>query len=251
MSNLEGNPFTFPEVQTLLEGITVGGHKVSDEQQIYDLKNGWSYLFDLVQKNRFQLNQDTFNCINYKVAVNETLVSGQFRDSQVRINGTEYIPPKAEELESVFLDELPEIIGRHKTKTELALEIFLFVALNQFYYDGNKRTGRLLANGILLSNGQGVLNIKAKDKLEFNTLMIEFYNTKNADNICDFLYNKCLERYQESMLRYQPPSLILRIKSNEKWLKKNFSPPLSHSIIYNIDLLIHLCIQNIRLNSLY
>ena len=194
MSNLEGNPFTFPEVQTLLEGITVGGHKVSDEQQIYDLKNGWSYLFDLVQKNQFQLNQDTFNCINYKIAINEALVSGQFRDSQVRINGTEYIPPKAKELELVFLDEFPEIIKRCETKTELALEMFLFVALNKFYYDGNKRTGRLLANGILLSNGQGVLNVKAKDKLEFNTLMIDFYDTKNADNICYFLYNKCLER---------------------------------------------------------
>jgi hypothetical protein len=27
---LEGNPFTFPEVKTLLDGITVGGHKLSD-----------------------------------------------------------------------------------------------------------------------------------------------------------------------------------------------------------------------------
>lgn len=28
---LEDNPFTFPEVKTLLDGITVGGHKLSDE----------------------------------------------------------------------------------------------------------------------------------------------------------------------------------------------------------------------------
>lgn len=33
-SALEGNPMTYPEVQTLLEGITVGGHKLSDEQMI-------------------------------------------------------------------------------------------------------------------------------------------------------------------------------------------------------------------------
>jgi len=39
-----------------------------------------------------------------------------------------------------------------------------------------------------------VLNVKAKDRLEFNTLMLEFYNTRKADNIAGFFYNKCLER---------------------------------------------------------
>ncbi|MPM97381.1 hypothetical protein SDC9_144554 [bioreactor metagenome] len=39
MANLEGNPFTYPEVQTLLDGITIGGHKVSDEQQIFSIRN--------------------------------------------------------------------------------------------------------------------------------------------------------------------------------------------------------------------
>ena len=29
--NLEGIPLTLPEIQTLLDGITVGGHKVSDQ----------------------------------------------------------------------------------------------------------------------------------------------------------------------------------------------------------------------------
>ena len=39
MGNLENNPFTFPEVQTLLDGITVGGHKLSDQNQILNIKN--------------------------------------------------------------------------------------------------------------------------------------------------------------------------------------------------------------------
>ncbi|GEA30028.1 hypothetical protein [Clostridium diolis] len=67
--------------------------------------------------------------------------------------------------------------------------------INKFYYDGNKRTSRLVCNYILLSNGQGVLNVKAKDRLEFNTLMLEFYNARKADNIVEFFYKKCLERY--------------------------------------------------------
>ena len=193
MANLEGNTYTYPEVQTLLDGITIGGHKVSEEQQIYDLKKSWEYLFAII-KHPIELNQDLFNCFNDIIAKNEALVSGKFRTGQVRIGGTEYIPPKAEDLQLIFSNELENIINRCNSKTELSLELFLFGALNQFYFDGNKRTGRMVANSILLSEGQGILNIKAKDKLEFNTLMIEFYDTLEADNICAFLYNKCIER---------------------------------------------------------
>jgi Fic family protein len=195
MASLEGNPFTYPEVQTLLEGITIGGHKLSDEQQILNIRNGWNYLFDLVIKKDIEIDVSKFNELNDIVAKDEALFSGKFRDGQVRIAGTDFMPPKAEELDSVFKQELPEIIKRCKSKIDLAFEIFLWGALNQFYYDGNKRTSRLIANLILISNGQGMFNIKVKDRLEFNTLMVQFYNTREADEIFQFLYDKCLERY--------------------------------------------------------
>ena len=195
MASLEGNPFTYPEVQTLLDGITIGGHKVSDEQQIFNIRNSWNYLFDVIVKNETSIDISKFNKFNYIIAKDEALISGTFRNGQVRIAGTEFLPPRAEELECIFKKELPEIIKRCKSKSDLAFEIFLWGALNQFYYDGNKRTFRLVSNMILISNGQGIFNIKAKDKLQFNTLMVEFYNTREADNIFEFLYNSCLERY--------------------------------------------------------
>lgn len=195
MANLEGNPFTYPEVQTLLDGITIGGHKVSDEQQIFRIRNGWNYLFELVIQNNTSIDINTFNKFNDIVAKDEALISGTFRTGQVRIAGTEFMPPRAEELQNVFKSELPILIERCKSKVDLAFEIFLWGALNQFYYDGNKRTSRLVSNMILISNGQGMFNIKAKDRLQFNTLMIEFYNTQEADSVFEFLYNNCLERY--------------------------------------------------------
>ncbi|MBU3192198.1 Fic family protein [Clostridium bowmanii] len=195
MANLEGNPFTYPEVQTLLEGITIGGHKVSDEQQIYNIRNGWNYLFDAVSQNNVELDINIFNKFNNIVAKDEALFSGAFRTGQVRIAGTEFIPPRAEELECIFKNELPQLVKRCESKTDLAFEIFLWGALNQFFYDGNKRTSRLVSNMVLISEGQGIFNIKAKDRLQFNTLMVEFYNTREADNIFEFLYSSCLERY--------------------------------------------------------
>jgi len=73
------------------------------------------------------------------------------------------------------------------------------MSLNQFYYDGNKRISRLVANTILISSGQGIFNIRVKDRLQFNIFMVRFYNTKDADDIFEFLYDNCLERdYYES-----------------------------------------------------
>lgn len=44
MASLEGNAFTYPEVQTLLDGITIGGHKLSDEQQVLRIRDGWNLI---------------------------------------------------------------------------------------------------------------------------------------------------------------------------------------------------------------
>lgn len=194
MANLEGNPFTYPEVQTLLEGITIGGHKVSDEQQILRIRNAWSELVHVVLKGDTLIDINSFNKFN-SIVVDEALISGTFRTDQVRIIGTEFIPPRAEELEAIFKNELNTLVERCKSKTELALEMFLWGSLNKFYYCGNRITSRFIANMILISNGQGILNIRTKDKVKFNVLMVEFYNTKNADNIVKFLYSNCLERY--------------------------------------------------------
>ncbi|MBN1039281.1 filamentation induced by cAMP protein fic [Clostridium botulinum] len=195
MASLEGNPFTYPEVQTLLDGITIGGHKLSDEQQILRIRDGWNFLLEKIRKKEVQINLNLFNDINGIIAKDEALISGSFRTGGVRIGGTDFIPPAADELENIFNKELELIIERCESSTELAFEIFLWGALNQFYYDGNKRTSRLVANLILISNGQGIFNVKVKDRLEFNTLMVEFYNTRKVEKIMEFFYKKCLERY--------------------------------------------------------
>jgi hypothetical protein len=46
---LEGNPFTFPEVKTPLEGVTVGGRKHFDQEQILNLAESSKHLAVLVK----------------------------------------------------------------------------------------------------------------------------------------------------------------------------------------------------------
>ena len=191
-AQLENNPLTFPEVKTLIDGITVGGHKVRDVEQVLNIQNAWSLLFEFLQKNEFIPNKEIFVSINSAIAREEALSVGSFRTGQVSIAGTtSYTAPNFEDLDSIFENEIKKIleIGDPIKK---AISIFLWGCLNQFFWDGNKRTSRIISNGILLNEGIGIFNIKTKDITQFNALMIDFYDSKIADNIFKFLYENCI-----------------------------------------------------------
>ena len=185
-SALEGNAMTYPEVATLLDGVTVGGHKLSDEQQILNQNRSLTLLFKMIENNEFLLNKSTLLKLHKKVAFEEALSWGEFRSSGVNIGGTDYLPPSSSELDKIFNNGVNEIekISHPIIK---AITYFLFGAKNQFFYDGNKRVSRLMMNGILLQNGYPLLNIKAKDKLEFNRMMIEFYDTDTITQAIEYL----------------------------------------------------------------
>ena len=51
-SVLEGNPFTFPEVKTLLDGVTIGGRKISDQEQVLNLATSSKHLLSLVKAGK-------------------------------------------------------------------------------------------------------------------------------------------------------------------------------------------------------
>lgn len=186
MTSLEGNPFTYPEVKTLLEGTTVGGRLVTDQEQVLNTAASWSLLLDKVKKQNFALNKENFLEIHAVVAKNEALLAGSFRDGEVGIGGTAYKPPTHNALAELFENGLP-IIQSVENVYERAFVFFLFGALNQFFWDGNKRTSRLMAAGELLKAGVDMSNIPASRKLEFNEKMIQFYDSKDGTEMMSFL----------------------------------------------------------------
>ncbi len=191
-SALEGNLMTYPEVETLLDGVTVGGHKLSDEQQILNQNRSVNLLFKMIKNNDFFLDKKFLLKLHSKVAFEEALSLGKFRKSGVNIGGTSYKPPNAKELDSVFKKGLDEI-KKVKHPIVMAITYFLFGAKCQFFYEGNKRTSRLMMNGILLKNGYPMLNIKVKDKLEFNKKMIAFYDGEDINAVIMYLVEYYLQ----------------------------------------------------------
>ena len=52
---LEGINFTLPEIQTLLDGITVGGHKLNEQQIAINQGNAWRHLFYSIKNKIYSL----------------------------------------------------------------------------------------------------------------------------------------------------------------------------------------------------
>jgi Fic family protein len=123
---------------------------------------------------------------------NEALEWGNFRSGLVTIAGTDYLPPKAEELPGLF-ESLEQDLKGLDDVYDQAINVFLNMARNQFFYDVNKRMGRFMMNGLLLSEGFPAINLRAKRQLEFNTLMLDFYETGHQQPMNSFL-RTCMDQ---------------------------------------------------------
>lgn len=49
-ANLEGIAVTFPETQTIFEGVTVQGKSLHDINRILQIKHGWQYLLATLEE---------------------------------------------------------------------------------------------------------------------------------------------------------------------------------------------------------
>ena len=189
---LEGNPFTFPEVKTLLDGVTVGGRRVEDAEQVLNQARSWRELLERLEQGTFRFDQATFEALHAHVAREEALEWGCLRSGPVRIGGTQHVPPAAEELPARMAAGLEAITALPETHTR-AIAAFLWTARNQPFWDGNKRTGRLMMNGILLEQGHDIITVPAAKRLAFNEAMIRFYDTGNGTEMLRFMASCSLD----------------------------------------------------------
>ena len=200
---LEGNPFTLPEVQTLLEGVTVGGHRLADEQQIVALAESSKHVAHLVETERFALVKNVSDSIHELVARHEAIESGHFRgEGSARGGGLvrlgewgEYQATETEEGGENLIDEYHSAVeyltDNIDHPAEQAMGYFMVGAYRQFYSGGNKRTSRLNMNGHLLSNGFDAISIPAARRLEFNEYLRLLYVEKDGTALIAFI-SDCL-----------------------------------------------------------
>lgn len=185
---MESRAVTFPQTKTILEGVNVPGVRLDDIQAILNMRDAWRLLLDDLDA---PVTVDYLCMLNENIARNEALAWGKLRTGRVAISGTEYIPPipQREAVEA----ELAAILTQDATATEKALTAFAWGTRGQFFWDGNKRTSLVLANKIMLAAGAGMLTITERHMERFNVLLVAYYDTGDAGELKDFLYENAIQ----------------------------------------------------------
>ena len=188
---LENINFTLPEVQTILDGITIGGSKLSDQNITANQGKAWHALFAMIKANEFSVSAKIACQLHGIAGQEEALSWGEFRNGGVLIAGTHYQPPKA----GTLADHFTTLIEDMHTLDDIydqAIHVFLTMARCQFFWDVNKRMGRFMMNGVLLNAGYPAINLPASRQLEFNQLMLAFYESNDQAPMNAFL-RSCLD----------------------------------------------------------
>lgn len=185
---MENRAVTFPQTKTILQGVNVPNVQLNDIQAILNMRDAWQFLLNSMDQ---PVTLDYLCKINEYIARNEALEWGKLRTGSVMISGTDYLPP-VPSAEAVAA-ELAEILSADTSATAKALEAFVWGARGQFFWDGNKRTSMTLANKILIAAGAGFLTITDRHMEQFNTLLVEYYNTGDSEALKDFLYENTIQ----------------------------------------------------------
>ena len=186
---MENRAVTFPQTQTILNGVNVPNVQLDDIQAILNMRDAWKFLLSTVNE---EVTFEYWCKLNEYIARNEALEWGKLRTGSVGISGTDYEPPiptkekTVEELKSIL--SAPDV-----SSTDKALEAFTWGARGQFFWDGNKRTSLMLANKILISSGSGIMTITDKHMEQFNTLLLNYYNTGKSEELKQFLYENAIQ----------------------------------------------------------
>ena len=191
---------TLREVRTLVETGASPGHCPADQQQVQNLYAASNALTAMVQNGQFRLDKPTSCRLHALVAREEAIDWGHFRGEGNEVsltptvllsNGGVHTPPPtvcgAAALNGLFQDGVLVLESEVRDPRERAMAWFLFGALHQFYFDGNKRTARFMMNGILMSHGFEAISVPAGRAEEFNDKLAEFYTGHNASEMMAFL----------------------------------------------------------------
>lgn len=187
-ANLEGIGVTYPETQAIYDGGIVNGLTIDNIIAINNLKYAWQFILendgiDYDFKALCQIHKLTCD----KLVLDNNL--GKLRTTPVNIGGTSWKPQFP--IESQIKEELNELLNQEtKTKTEIAIEVMLWIMRRQMFIDGNKRVAMLFANKIMIDNGCGIITIAQENQPIFFEKLIKYYETNDNKDLKEWLYKQ-------------------------------------------------------------
>lgn len=160
---LEGNSLTLTETKVLLEdGITVGGKPIRDFYEATGHADAYNFMLETARAGMLSITEGTIKKLhNLFYRGIDAEKAGAYRQHQVFISGTEYVPPTADELPALMAEFVGDLNARKSTMHPVLLSACAHRGLVDIhpFEDGNGRTARLLMNLILVNAGYCIVSI--------------------------------------------------------------------------------------------
>lgn len=180
---LEGNSLTLSETKVLLEdGITVGGKPIRDCYEATGHARAYDYMLETARGGPLQFREEDIlqlHALFYSGI--DPAHAGRYREGQVFITGTEYVPPMAEEVPVQMAALMEELNRKKDTLHPVVLAAYAHRRLVDIhpFQDGNGRTARLLMNLILVNRGYCIATIPPILRHDYITALQQAQRTRN------------------------------------------------------------------------
>lgn len=177
-SQIEGNTYSLLETEVLLkQHFEAEGKSKADALMLLNHKTALDYLF----AHRIHIDPLQVSSIEniHSVLTQGLGVSRNIRKRIVGITGTSYTPPDNQYQIMEFLEQTCELINKRETVFEKAMLAVLLISYIQPFEDGNKRTGRITGNGLLIEYGYCPLSYRSIKPIDYKKAMILFYEQNN------------------------------------------------------------------------
>lgn len=190
-ANLEGIGVTYPETQAIYDRGIVSGLTVPEIIAINNLKYAWNFILENEDIDcDFKVLCHLHKLVCDKLVLDDDL--GKLRTTPVNIGGTSWRPMFP--IESQIKEELKELMEQtEKSKTEIAIEVMLWLMRRQMFIDGNKRVAMLFANKIMIDNGCGIITISVENQPIFFEKLIKFYETGDNKDLKNWIYQTSID----------------------------------------------------------
>ena len=162
-NRIEGNTLTLQETAMVMnEGLTIGGKSMREHLEVVNHSEAIGFVRGLIEGKEKLTKRSVLEVHRLILKGIDKENAGVYRKLPVKISGSKHEPPQP-----FLLDKLMEDFFYHFRRFEGQLHLVILAAemherlVNiHSFIDGNGRTGRLLMNFILLSNGYTRANIK-------------------------------------------------------------------------------------------
>jgi Fic family protein len=174
-SSLEGNTYTLLDTQLLLvEGIKAKNKTDFETQMILNHKNAIAFI---IENPELFSNDVLFSTVEelHRIIGNNLGIEAGIRKKLVRISASNYVPLANPYQLKEAMQTVLAVIGRSKSPFVRALLALSLVPYLQAFEDGNKRTGRMLANAILISTVHRGFSLRKAEARRLALAYLSFY----------------------------------------------------------------------------